>query len=261
MPVRELRDRSEIMTALSSEDRFLHLYEIGDLDDFFFPATRWFAPEGGAPPLILIYSGTDLPVLLALTAGHRGSLALLLREVRETLPTRIYAHLSPGLVDVLAERYEVEPHGNYTKMGLVDPLPAPHGRAVPLGPDDRTRLERFYAESYPGNWFDPRMLETGMYRGVVEDEEIVAAGGIHVFSAAQRVAAIGNVAVRPLYRGRGLGAAVTNAVCHALAAAGVSHVGLNVKTDNHAAIACYERLGFARVGIYDEYMLTARAAL
>ena len=34
---------------------------------------------------------------------------------------------------------------------------------------------------------------------------------------------------------------------------GVGHVGLNVKADNPAAIACYQKLGFARVADYGEY--------
>jgi ribosomal protein S18 acetylase RimI-like enzyme len=256
--MRELSERGEILKVLSSEERFLHLYEIGDLDDFFFPATRWFAPDSGGPPLVLIYGGTELPVLLALTDAHRDVLAALLGELRDALPARIYAHLTPGLVDVVAARFEVEPHGRYAKMALRGDVPAPHVGATPLRSDDRERLLRFYAESYPGNWFDPRMLETGVYRAVVEDGRIVAAGGIHVFAPAYGVAALGNVAVHPDHRGRGLGGAVTSAVCEAVAAAGVSHIGLNVRSDNRSAIACYERLGFAHVAVYDEYMLTSR---
>jgi ribosomal protein S18 acetylase RimI-like enzyme len=134
----------------------------------------------------------------------------------------------------------------------------PEAEAAVLGPGDRERLERFYAEAYPGNWFDPRMLETGVYRATVEQGEIVAAGGIHVFSPYHRVAALGNIAVHRAHRGRGLGATVTTAVCHALRAAGITHIGLNVKADNRAAIACYERLGFERCGAYDEFMLRRR---
>lgn len=253
--MREVRDRDEILAALAAEDRYLHLYEIGDLDDFFFPHTRWFAPDRGAPPLALLYTGTELPVLLALTSEHHDSLAHLLREL--PLPSRVYSHLTPRLLDALGDRYDAEPHGHHAKMALRDPM-GETAWGNPLGVADRDRLEGFFRDAYPGNWFDPRMLETGVYRAIIEGDRIVAAGGIHVFSKYYRVAALGNIAVHPRARGRGLGASVTASVVHALIDAGIEHIGLNVKLDNHAAIKCYERLGFSICALYDEYMLTRR---
>jgi RimJ/RimL family protein N-acetyltransferase len=245
----ELRDRAEILAALSAEDRYLHLYQIGDLDPFFFPHTRWFAPDVGAPPLALLYTGTELPVLLALTT-HAAALAPLLSEL--PLPDRLYAHLSPGLA---LDGYLAEPHGRHVKMALRERRLG-DDLGVALGPSDRDRLVRFFDEAYPGNWFDPRMLETGVYRAIIEDGAIVAAGGIHVYSKEFDAAALGNIAVHREHRGRGFGARITASVCHALA--DIAHVGLNVKADNVAAIRCYERLGFVENAVYDEYMLRRR---
>jgi ribosomal protein S18 acetylase RimI-like enzyme len=253
--MRELRDRDRILDALARDDRGLHIYEIGDLDDFFFPWTRWLAPDSGPPPVALLYTAPRVPVLLALTRRHGAALAALLAEAE--LPPRMHAHLSPGLVDALAPRYRVEPHGPHDKMLLRRPVDA-DAPAVRLGPPDRERLLAFYRESYPGNWFEPRMLETGQYHGVVEDGVLRAAGGVHVYSPRHAVAAIGNVAVDPAHRGRGLGRAVTAAICRSLAAAGIADIGLNVLGDNRAAIACYRRLGFEKIAEYDELLLTAK---
>ncbi len=246
--MRQVTDRDWLRARLHAAPA-LHLYELGDLDDFFWPHTRWYA-RGEA--VALIYTASELPVLLALgDAGHRELLA----ELRAELPARIYAHLSPGLVASLAPRFASEPHGDFLKMILADPGALPAADAERLAPADRDELVAFYARAYPGNWFDPRMLETGQYFAVRERGAMVAAGGVHVYSPSERVAALGNIAVAPEARGRHLARRVTAAVCHSLRES-VDHVGLNVRADNPAAIACYTRLGFARVAPYEEHMLS-----
>ena len=244
----QITDRATIRQRLLAEPA-LHLYELGDLDDFFWPHTRWYA-RGDA--IALVYTASELPVLIALGAGQHE----LLGELRELLPPRIYAHLSPGLAATLAPRFADEPHGDFLKMILADPSAVPASDATRLAPADRDELVAFYAHAYPNNWFDPRMLETGQYFAIRERGAIVAAGGIHVYSRAERVAALGNIAVAPAARGRGLARHVTAAVCRSLLA-DCDHVGLNVRADNAAAIACYTRLGFARVAPSEEHMLTA----
>jgi ribosomal protein S18 acetylase RimI-like enzyme len=259
VPVISLTDRARLRAYLRRAPE-LHLYELGDLDDFFWPCTRWYALEAGGEltAVALLYDPGALPVVIAV--GDVPPLAELLGAIRDRLPPRLYAHLTPGLVDALAPRYASEPHGDMRKLALVD-----RGRlggidsaaVVRLGPADRAELERFFAHAYPGNWFDPRMLETGQYFGI-RDGALVAAGGIHVYSPAERVAALGNIAVAASHRGRGLATRVTARICRSVLEA-VDDVGLNVRADNRAAIACYERLGFATVAPYEEHMLVARA--
>jgi ribosomal protein S18 acetylase RimI-like enzyme len=256
----ELSDRARLR-AYFRRAPALHLYELGDLDDFFWPHTRWYALEddGAIHAVALLYAAPELPVVLAL--GDPAPLGELLAQIHGRLPARFYAHLSPGLFGALAPRYASEPHGDYLKMALADPArldAVDASAAVRLGPADRGELERFYARAYPGNWFDPRMLETGQYFAI-RDGEIVAAGGVHVYSPAERVAALGNIAVAVEHRGRGLGTQVTARICRSLRAE-VDHVGLNVRADNRAAIACYERLGFAPVAPYEEHLVIDRGA-
>ena len=80
---------------------------------------------------------------------------------------------------------------------------------------------------------------------------------MHVYSAAYRVAALGNIATAPARRRRGLGRVVTAAVCQSLLAS-VDVIGLNVLADNAAARRCYEGLGFTDVCEYDEVLLERR---
>jgi len=122
---------------------------------------------------------------------------------------------------------------------------------------DSETLLAFYDESYPGHWFDPRMLESGQYRGIRDAGRWLAAAGVHVYSSAYRVAALGNVATAPAHRRRGLGRAVTAAVCQSLLAT-TDVIGLNVLADNAAARTCYESLGFTDVCEFDEVLLERR---
>lgn len=116
----------------------------------------------------------------------------------------------------------------------------------------------FYERAYPGNWFDPRMLETEQFFGVREQGRLVAAGGVHVCSEIERVAALGNIACDPERRGRGLATRVTARLCRSLLSR-VDHVGLNVLAENTPAIRCYARLGFVHAADYDEVVLIRRA--
>ncbi|MBI4727464.1 GNAT family N-acetyltransferase [candidate division TA06 bacterium] len=122
---------------------------------------------------------------------------------------------------------------------------------------DKQEILNFYSSSYPGNWFDIRMLETGQYFGIRDKGRLVSIAGIHVYSPAYKVAALGNIATKPEFRGKGLGTKVTAALCRNLLKM-VNIIGLNVKADNTGAIRCYRKLGFEITGEYNEFMATKR---
>ncbi|MET8354747.1 MULTISPECIES: GNAT family N-acetyltransferase [unclassified Micromonospora] len=256
MPVRAEHDRA-VLAELLGRDPVLHAYQLGDLDDFFWPYTSWFRR---GEQVVLLYHGVDPPTLLAFAApADTWALAALLAEVAPVLPARLYAHLSPGLADALAGSFRLDSGGRHHRMALTDPdrLVRVRPAGVVLGAADLPPLRRLYARAYPENWFDPRMLDTGQYVGVRDGGELRAVAGVHVWSPAYRVAALGNVTTDPRWRGRGVGAAVVAALCARLRES-VEHVTLNVKADNVAAVRLYERVGFSWVADYDEWTLTAR---
>ena len=262
MPV-FLHDKNVIERYLR-RDPALHIYELGDLDDFFWPYTCWFAAfeEDQVASLFLLYAGMELPVVLveAENQQDRARLTALFVSSLGLLPSRFYSHLSPGIVDVLREQYTLESHGLYLRMKLVDEsrlegLDLSHTEQ--LAADGCAEVADFYNQAYPGNWFDARMLETGCYYGVRRAGRLVSAAGIHVYSPHYGVAAIGNITTLPEYRGQGLGALVTARVCRELLKT-VRVVGLNVRADNIPAIRCYHKLGFQKVAEYEEWMVERR---
>ncbi len=253
-------DRREIEKFLR-KDIFLNIYGIGDLDDFFWPCTCWFGHRSGGKvdSVALLYTGMKLPTLIVMSEDLFPEKALL-ESIAHLLPDPVYCHLSPGLEAALESSHELESHGRFYRMALLDREALSKAdclNTVQLNEVDLEELLEFYRQSYPGNWFDPRMLETGKYFCIRDDGNIVSAGGIHVYSPEYRVGTLGNIATNPVFRGRGFGSAVTAMVCRSLLET-VDHVGLNVRADNPAAVSCYEKLGFVTVSSYGEFMARQR---
>ncbi|MGD8395539.1 MAG: GNAT family N-acetyltransferase [Candidatus Eiseniibacteriota bacterium] len=269
-----LHDHGQIEPFLR-RDPALHIYELGDLDPFFWGRTTWYGLRAGrgsgsadgtarhdaadaAPDLaaiVLVYTGLALPTVIGLADEGDAALAELLDAVRDRLPARFYAHLSPGAEEMLGARYALEPHGEHAKMALVSPsrLDEVDVTSVEtLAATDLPELLEFYAAAYPGNWFDARMLETGAYCGIRRAGRLVSVAGVHVVSERYRVAALGNIATLPDHRGRGLARAVTARLCRSLLGS-VDTIGLNVAAGNQPAIRCYTGLGFQRVARYGEF--------
>jgi ribosomal protein S18 acetylase RimI-like enzyme len=256
MLVRAVHDRDEL-AGLLRRDAALHTYELGDLDDFFWPYTTWYRR---GDQVALLYHGGGTPTLIALAApAATGDLAAVVRGLVPLLPRRLYAHLSPSAVAALADDFEITPGGPHRKLALTDPdrLPAAGPAGEVLTRADLPEVSALYTAAYPGNWFDPRMIDTGHYVGIRSAGVLLAVAGVHVWSSAYRVAALGNVTTHPRARRQGLARAAVAAVCRRLRET-VDHVTLNVKADNHAALALYGGLGFTPIAEYEECGLTAR---
>lgn len=250
-----LHDKQEIETYFR-RNMSIHLLEVGDLDDFFWPYTTWYARKdaGEIQALVLVYTGGALPTLLALT-DELPAMRVLLQSLLYLLPRRFYAHLSSDLASVFSSEYQVESRGAHYKMSLVDPSQlegVDTAEVIQLGMRDIDDLRALYAASYPGNWFEPRMLETGFYYGVRRDGEMVSVAGIHVYSPLYQIGVLGNVTTHPAFRGQRLATATCAKLCQELLKT-ARHVGLNVMADNVSAIRTYERLGFEVVGEYGEF--------
>ncbi len=252
----------EAIEAFLRQDTFLHLYGIGDLDDFFWPQTQWYGltDRAGIKAIILLYHGFRPPVLQALAQEEKvDHLLALLRDARHVLPPRFYAHLSPAIEEVLKPTHALVHHGHHYKMALRDRSAlndVDTSRVELLTTADGDEILRLYAESYPGHWFQPPMLDTGQYFGIREEGRLVSAAGVHVFSPRYRVAALGNIVTHPAYRNRGLARAATARLCLSLFE-WVDAIGLNVKADNASGIACYRKLGFGHVAGYHEWTVEA----
>ena len=255
-----LHDKN-LIEAFLRQNIYLHIYSIGDLDDFFWKHTFWYALEknGAIKAIILLYIGSNLPTILAL-AHDIGYMKELLSSVVPFLPKIFYAHLTPGLEDMLAKYFILKSHGGHYKMALknksaVDNVDTTNVDSLSV--NDINQILEIYKISYPDNWFNERMLLTGQYFGAKEKNKLISIAGVHVFSQEYSVAALGNITTHPNHRGKGYGKATVAKLCKSLCGK-IDHIGLNVKADNNAAIALYEKLGFETICTYNEYMVEAK---
>jgi ribosomal protein S18 acetylase RimI-like enzyme len=268
-----LHDKDTIR-ALMRPNLDLHVFSVGDLDDFYWPYTTWYALDRERSPVALLYGGGAVPTLLAVDREPADAMAELLRAIRPLLPRRFYAHFSAGLAGVLADEYQIRSRDMLSKMALHDRSRLDEvetSEVVQLLPVDQPELEAFYRVSHPENWFNPRMLATGYYYGIRRNPdpsirqdsggrgggELASVAGIHVYAPQEGVAALGNVATRPSSRGQGLARAVCAKLCRELLRT-VDYIGLHVKADNSSAIALYERLGFTPVAAVEACMMETR---
>ena len=102
----------------------LHVYELGDLDPAMQRHVRWFSRgRDGLPDAVALrFDGLATPTLIALAHDDLDALPVLVNT--NDMPRRSYAHVTPGLQNVLAGVHK--PLGRHLKMGLP--------RGTPLGP-------------------------------------------------------------------------------------------------------------------------------
>lgn len=258
--VKKLTDK-KIIESHFRKNINLNLYQIGDLDEFFWKYTEWFGLYVGTElkQIILIYKGTDLPVMIALCDTSENSISemkTLISEIKKDLPDNFYSHLSKGVSEVLEYNYEPGHHGTYLKMTLKKEnlITFAEDRNIKrLNVTDIEIVKEFYYKSYPDNWFDKRMLETGKYFGYFFDNKIAGISGIHVYSHLYKVAVLGNITTDPEFRGQSICKKVTSELCKDLFET-VDVIGLNVHSENSAAIKSYKNIGFEITDEYEEIM-------
>jgi len=257
-----LNDKTELEKFLR-RNTALNFYQIGDLDGFYWNYTKWFGlkEDNTLKAVILLYTAPSTPVLLALAPEDElHYLNELLISSTELLPQKFYSHLSPEVELILEEKYNLHFHGHYCKMLLqqrVDFEKFDLSLTAALTSEDLKEINILYAESYPDNSFDSRMLDTGMYFGIRINGNLISIAGVHVFSRQYKVAALGNITTHPDYRGKGYGTIVTARLCKELLKQ-ADAIGLNVSLDNIGAIKCYNKLGFEIVAEYNEIMVEKR---
>ena len=244
LPIRRVTDRKEILGFLET-DRFYAAYAIGDLEPTLFGQTQWVGADvdDQLRTIALLFEGIDPPALFLM--GEPADLASILHL--RMRPRRVYVsckqeHLPP--VRAFYRSEEPIPMWRMTvQANQFRPIRSP--KVQSLSPRHTEELRRLYALG-GGEAFSPAQLAAGVFSGVVEHGQLVAAAGTHLISPTYGLAAVGNVYTEENWRGRGYGTATTSAVVNKLFERGIRRVFLNVAQSNTVAIEIYERLGFAK---------------
>ncbi len=255
--LRQSTDKAKLQPFFERR-RALNAYALGDLDEPHWSRTDWWTWEqdGEIQEVALLYKGFDPPILIALQNNSLDGMQSLISELTNKLPAHVYAHLTPGLREILEPKFDFQDHGEHFVMELKGkPLVSQNG-AERLKIENAAEVDALFDESYPGHWFRPDMLEMGPYFGIRNGNgQLVAAGGVHIFSTKYSVAALGNITTLPSHRRRGYGKQVSHTLCNYLVDK-VKTIGLNVVSANAAAIKIYRDLGFEPITTYSEFTLT-----
>lgn len=125
----------------------------------------------------------------------------------------------------------------------------------PLVAADIPALLAIETSVFPAPWsegmFQDELAAPGRrYLAAVDDGGIVAYGGIMILDGDAHIM---NLAVRPDRQRSGLGTRMLLALVDEALALGVSHLTLELRISNRAALSLYERFGFTPVGVRPRY--------
>lgn len=241
--VRRLTAKAEIRAILNRE-RDWAVYALADLDDPLFAECEWWGCGEG---LALIFQGIPIRPIFVM-----GGLAEV-DELLAALPAGTgYLNAQRHVLEAVNGKFEYRHRNEMRRMILRNFAPRP-GETVTLTLHDLRAVEALFGSGDgAGIAFAPAQLAAGYFRGVRENDELIAVAGAHVVSRNESVAGVGNVFVRQDRRGRGLAQRVLSAVVSAVRDEGVETIGLNVEHTNTAAIRAYENLGFRTAFHYFE---------
>jgi predicted GNAT family acetyltransferase len=250
MEIHQIKDKSSIQKFLL-QDPYLHIYEMGDLQDKLFKHITWHAAleKGEIKALGMLYM-TREPLFFLLEDKNHDAAKALAENIAGILPEKAYCHLSKGLSAILGKTHDVEMMGNFLKMKLTGDILVDQSIRYPeytyrMNTKDFEIINEYLKKVNPKAFFVHGMLDYGKYFCIRKNNEIISMAGVHLYSEEYGIAAIGNIVTDEKYRGRGFAKSVTASLCRDIWGR-VKYIGLNVRSDNTAAIRAYERIGFVK---------------
>jgi RimJ/RimL family protein N-acetyltransferase len=259
MEISRIEDKEAVKSFLF-KDPYLHLYEIGNLQESLYSHINWYAASqhGEILAVALVYTSQkgNEPFLFILENKNIDAAKVLLKSIIDILPDTFNAHLSASLPEVLFEKFDISRHMTYNKMTLKGDILIQKSikyqeYTYNINRNDFGTVDDFLRKINPNAFFVPAMLNTGRYKMIRKNSDLIAMAGVHFFSRELNIAVIGNVATAPEFRGKGYGGSVTASLCSELYKE-VQYIGLNVLTDNTPAIKAYEKIGLMYYNTHEE---------
>ena len=233
------RISSEEIRKILETDRNWSAYALADLDPEFNEFSTWLLDHDS---LILIYRGLNPPVLFVMGQPEG------VEKLFTLVPPGRYTYTLLGYCRaMIQDRLKIETENHMWRMALKPAeFPGTHNEGVvKLGMDDLDDIYRLTSDhaDQPDS-FAPVQLQTGIFYGLYNGDELISMAGTHILSHWASVVAIGNVFTKPDERVKGFATRVTAAVVRDSMEQGIDTIILNVGMDNAPALACYQKLGF-----------------
>ncbi|GBD13194.1 Mycothiol acetyltransferase [bacterium HR24] len=244
--VRPVAEPSALRPYLEPQ-RAYAAFAIAHLAPRLFAHSRFFLCEGEDRDWGIVFYASTGPGPSLLTLGDETAIEAGLRL--HPGPRYSFATCRPEHLPTLRRHFLLSRERLMYRMGVgresFRPPPPAGGRwqVVRLRPREIGAVNRLYSSEGGPVAYPARVLEEGVYYGVVADGHLVAIAGTHVVSPEEGVAVVGNVFTHPDWRGRGLATLATGAVTRELLER-CPDVYLTVETENTAAVQVYRKLGY-----------------
>jgi RimJ/RimL family protein N-acetyltransferase len=179
--------------------------------------------------------------------GQAAGLSLILEQL--ALPEHPLLHVQEPHLPIVERYYRPETHWRpMLRMAVAQSEWFPAEPPLPLSikqltAADLPALEQLYARNSEAV-FAPSLFDQGLYVGVYEGSQIVAAAGTHAIVPLHRLAALGHIYTAPDARRKGYATRLISTLLALLFGRGCSLVVLNVFEENAQARGIYQRLGF-----------------
>ncbi|MCC6960643.1 MAG: GNAT family N-acetyltransferase [Dehalococcoidia bacterium] len=242
--VQPVADIASIRSILAPRVEYT-AYALGQLEPALFPRTRWYYARGTTGTGLVLHSRGGLGDA-TFVLGDPDAVSAILSIHPGTAQT--YATCQPQHLDTLRRYFRLANQQPMIRMAVTRERFVPiedQSTAVLSGIDIR-KVNALYGSEGGPSYYIPEHIDSGVYRGVVEEGRLVAIAGTHVVSRQEGVAVVGNVFTHPGYRGKGYATATTSAVTETLLKY-CDHVVLTVDPNNTPAVAAYARLGYREV--------------
>ena len=248
-------DREALARHLQA-DRYTAAYALAQLDDEMWPDAEFFTCATPSGESIVCHSRGGLGNATTLAGPASGAAAIL--QLHPGVPNT-FTIADPSHVDALETVYSFRRITRMMRMLVTRESFQPVDRAAqPILAAHVDLLNRLYNTEGPPTHYRPEHIAQACYRGVVDEERLVAVAGTHAIGYTHGIAILGNVFTHPRFRGRGHATAATSAVTAALLEH-VDEVVLSVNPENAPAIRAYHKLGYRHVGDIIEASATRHA--
>jgi ribosomal protein S18 acetylase RimI-like enzyme len=253
-----LHDRAKLAMWLRS-NLAMNAFALCYLDSATWHRTMWLGLDDddvGLRAVALIYMGPGGTFVNVM--GEHSAPIELLASAADVLPRRFHLSLEARheeRVDVPGRTLEhVEDFMRMTP-GPLNYSEAPNIVRLSLSAAPRVKSLLIDQGANPSAFFQEHTLESGLYRGWIEAARLVGIVGVHAWSEEQKIAVVGNLAVLPAMRRRGIARALMESIFADLQSRGWD-LAFNVGIDNHPALALYQRTKCHEVGLVREYRVS-----
>ncbi len=243
--IRELPGESPEIYALLVEEPMESAYMLGKLASPFNEHCRWFGLLRGGELKSLLLSFSGLSRHTIFSVGDPIEIEAIFRAKARELPLSFQAHIPEEHRRAFEVSYNYQEPKRMVRMGLERAHFSDSSEVegvVQLSHRDTGALMRLFLH-HPDNFFEPSLLDIGLFAGIWDEDELVCAMGLHILDERHRVAAVGNMVTHADYRRRGYATRCARWLLQETFKR-VDCVALNVLQESQEAILLYQSFGF-----------------